>query len=69
MALVLMNEGLLPALRVAAGYTLLSPTILTVFCLLALPIFTLVTYIFWSQTYVHIDQAFTLKNYETFFDK
>ena len=38
-------------------------------CLLALPIFTLVTYSFWSQTYVHIDQTFTLKNYETFFDK
>ncbi len=51
------------------GYTLLSPTILTMFCLLALPIFTLITYSFWSQTYVHIDQAFTLKNYETFFDK
>ena len=51
------------------GYTLLSPTILTMFCLLALPIFTLVTYSFWSQTYVHIDQTFTLKNYDTFFDK
>lgn len=51
------------------GYTLLSPAILTMICLLALPIFTLVTYSFWSQTYVHIDQTFTLKNYETFFDK
>ncbi len=51
------------------GYTLLSPAILTMFCLLALPIFTLVTYSFWSQTYVYIDQSFTLKNYETFFDK
>ncbi len=51
------------------GYTLLSPAIVTMVCLLALPIFTLVTYSFWSQTYVHIDQSFTLKNYETFFDK
>ena len=51
------------------GYTLLSPAIVTMICLLALPIFTLVTYSFWSQTYVHIDQTFTLKNYETFFEK
>ena len=51
------------------GYTLLSPTLLTMFCLLALPIFTLVTYSFWSQTYVYIDETFTLKNYETFFEK
>lgn len=51
------------------GYTLLSPTLLTMFCLLALPVLTLVTYSFWSQTYVHIDETFTLKNYETFFSK
>ncbi len=51
------------------GYTLLSPTLLMMFCLLALPIFTLVTYSFWTQTYVHIDETFTLKNYETFFAK
>jgi spermidine/putrescine transport system permease protein len=51
------------------GYTLLSPTLVVMVCLLALPILTLVTYSFWSQTYVHIDQTFTLKNYETFFEK
>ena len=51
------------------GYTLLSPTLLTMFCLLALPVFTLVTYSFWSQTYVYIDETFTLKNYEAFFSK
>ncbi len=51
------------------GYVLLSPTILTMICLLALPIFTLVTYSFWSQTYVHIDRTFTLANYEAFVDK
>ncbi len=51
------------------GYTLLSPTLLVMVCLLALPIFTLVTYSFWSQTYVYIDETLTLKNYETFFEK
>ena len=51
------------------GYTLLSPTLVVMVCLLALPIIPLITYSFWSQTYVHIDQTFTLKNYETFFSK
>ena len=51
------------------GYALLSPTLLVMVCLLALPIFTLVNYSFWSQTYVYIDETFTLKNYETFFEK
>ncbi len=51
------------------GYTLLSPTLVVMICLLALPVFTLVNYSFWSQTYVHIDDTFTLKNYETFFAK
>ena len=51
------------------GYTLLSPTLLVMICLLAMPIFMLINYSFWSQTYVHIDETFTLKNYVTFFDK
>ena len=51
------------------GYTLLSPTLFTMICLLALPILTLFTYSFWSQTYVTIDETLTLKNYETFFEK
>ncbi len=51
------------------GYTLLSPTLLVMICALALPIFTLVVYSFWTQDYVTIDKTFTLKNYETFFDK
>jgi spermidine/putrescine transport system permease protein len=38
-------------------------------CALALPIFTLVVYSFWTQNYVYIDETFTLKNYQTFFDK
>jgi spermidine/putrescine transport system permease protein len=51
------------------GYTLLSPTLLVMICALALPIFTLVVYSFWTQDYVHIDKTATLKNYETFLDK
>lgn len=51
------------------GYTLLSPTLLVMISALALPIFTLVVYSFWSQDYVTIDKTLTLKNYGTFFDK
>ena len=45
------------------GYALLSPTLLMMVCALALPIFTLVVYSFWSQDYVTIDETLTLKNY------
>ncbi|MFQ5547715.1 MAG: ABC transporter permease subunit [Woeseia sp.] len=51
------------------GYTLLSPTLIVMICALALPIFTLVVYSFWTQDYIHIDKSATLKNYQTFFDK
>ncbi len=51
------------------GYTLLSPTLLVMICALALPIFTLVVYSFWTQDYVTVDKTFTWLNYETFFDK
>ncbi len=51
------------------GYTLLSPTLMVMICALALPIFTLVVYSFWTQDYVTLDKTFTLLNYETFFDK
>ncbi len=47
------------------GYTLLSPTLLMMVCALALPIFTLVVYSFWSQDYVTIDETLTLKNYDS----
>ncbi len=50
------------------GYALLSPTLLVMICALALPIFTLVVYSFWTQDYVTVDKTFTLLNYETFFD-
>ncbi len=51
------------------GYTLLSPTLLTMICLLAVPIFALLAYSFWTQEYVHIDKTFSLSNYAQFFDK
>jgi len=51
------------------GYTLMSPALLVMICALALPIFTLVVYSFWTQDYVYIDETLSLKNYGTFFDK
>ena len=48
------------------GYTLLSPALLVMICALALPIFTLVVYSFWTQDYVYIDETLSLKNYATF---
>ena len=51
------------------GYTLLSPALLVMICALALPIFALVVYSFWTQDYVYIDETLTLKNYGTFFDR
>ncbi len=51
------------------GYTLLSPVLMVMICALALPIFALVVYSFWTQDYVSVDKTFTLLNYETFFDK
>ena len=51
------------------GYGQLTPTLAIMICALALPIFTLVVYSFYSQDYVHIDKTLTLKNYEAFFDK
>jgi len=51
------------------GYALLSPTLTVIICALALPIFTLVVYSFWTQDYIHIDKTATLANYQTFVDK
>jgi len=51
------------------GYTMLSPALSVMICALALPIFTLVAYSFWTQDYVYIDETLSLKNYATFFEK
>ena len=51
------------------GYTLLSPTLLLMILVLALPIGLLVTFSFWGQTYLDFDRTFTLVNYAKFFDR
>jgi len=51
------------------GYTLLSPTLLLMILVLALPIGLLVTYSFWTQTYLDFDRSFTFANYLKFFDR
>jgi spermidine/putrescine transport system permease protein len=51
------------------GYTLLSPTLLVMICLMCVPIFMLVAYSFWTQNYLDIDKTFTFANYEAFFQK
>ena len=51
------------------GYTLLSPTLLLLVLVLALPIGLLVTYSFWTQNYLDIDHTFTLANYFKFFER
>jgi len=53
----------------ARGYTLLSPTLLVMICLMCLPLFMLVAYSFWTQNYLDIDKTFTFANYEAFFHK
>ena len=51
------------------GYTLLSPTLLAMICLMCLPLFMLFSYSFATQNYLDIDWTFTLGNYEAFFQK
>ena len=51
------------------GYTLLSPTLLLLILVLALPIGLLVTFSFWSQTYLDFDRTFTIANYLKFFER
>ena len=51
------------------GYTLMSPTLLVMICLMCLPLFMLVTYSFWTQDYLDIDKTPTLDNYHAFFQK
>ena len=51
------------------GYNLLSPTLLFMLLVLALPIALLVTFSFWSQNYLDIDRTLTLANYFKFFER
>jgi spermidine/putrescine transport system permease protein len=51
------------------GYALLSPTLLFMVFVLAMPVGLLVTYSFWTQTYLDIDTSFTFANYVNFGNK
>jgi len=51
------------------GYTLMSPTLLVMICLMCLPLFMLFAYSFWTQNYLDIDKTPTLANYHAFFQK
>jgi spermidine/putrescine transport system permease protein len=52
-----------------SGYTMLSPTLLLLILVMALPIVLLVVFSFWTQNYVDIDKTFTLANYSKFFER
>ena len=51
------------------GYGLLSPTLLVMVTALATPFVLLMTYSFWTQTFVTFDTTPTLDNYEIVFTK
>jgi len=51
------------------GYTLLSPTLLTMIIGLAMPLLVLFTLSFWIQEYLDFIRTFSLKNYFDFFHK
>jgi spermidine/putrescine transport system permease protein len=52
-----------------SGYTMLSPTLLLLILVMALPIGMLVVFSFWTQNYVDIDKTFTLANHLKFFER
>ncbi len=52
----------------ARGYALLSPTLIVVAAMLALPVAALLMLSFWTQKGFEIDTSFTLDNYITFFN-
>ena len=51
------------------GYSLLSPTLLTMLFGLAMPLAVLFSLSFWLQDYVEFIRTFSIKNYLDFFDK
>ncbi|MFP6730092.1 MAG: ABC transporter permease [Alphaproteobacteria bacterium] len=52
-----------------SGYTLLSPTLLLMILVMALPIVLLFAYSFWTQNYLDLDKTFTLSSYLKFFGR
>lgn len=68
------NQGLLAGIRkrymkseAMQGYTLLSPTIILVLAVLAVPVTALIVISFWTQDGAFFNTAFTLEHYERFF--
>ena len=51
------------------GYTLLSPTLLLMLVVLALPLILLAIMSLWTQVYLDFDKTPSLANYERFLDK
>ena len=51
------------------GYALLSPTLLLMVVVLALPLFLLAVMSLWTQVYLDFDRTPSLANYERFFDR
>lgn len=47
----------------AQGLTMVSAPFLFAICLLAVPLFTVLTLSFWTQNYLDLDKTFTLNNY------
>ncbi len=52
-----------------SGYTMLSPTLLLLILVMALPIVLLVVFSFWTQNYTDIDKTLTFANYSKFFER
>jgi len=52
-----------------SGYTMLSPTLLLLILVMALPIVLLVMFSFWTQNYQDIDKTFTLANHLKLFER
>lgn len=50
------------------GYVLLTPTLLVILSMLALPLVALILLSLWTQSGFKIDTSFTLNNYATFFN-
>jgi len=51
------------------GFALMSPSFIFALLLLAVPIGVIITFSFWTQTYLDIDTTLTLQNYREVFEK
>jgi len=51
------------------GYSLLSPTLVVMFCAMCLPFAIMVAASFWTQNILDLDKTFTLENYKEALDR